>query len=81
MEIDFKKTLVLVDGREFREGWNCEHVYYVPPTSEHDYGRYFVIVNKQVRREVPVSGVLYLETERFDVPDNDNDEEFVGRTD
>jgi hypothetical protein len=81
-ETDFRKTLVLIDGREFREGWRqCEHIYYVPATSEHDYGRYFVIFNKRVRHEVPVSSVLFLETERFEVADADSDEEFIGRTD
>lgn len=50
VKTDFRKTLVLIDGREFREGWRqCEHIYYVPATSEHDYGRYFVIFNKRVR--------------------------------
>jgi len=78
---DFRKTLVLIDGREFREGRQCERIYYVPATSEHDYGRYFVIFNKRVRHEVPVSSVLFLETERFEVADADSDEEFIGRTD
>lgn len=59
MKTDFRKTLVLIDGREYREGFDgreyregwrqCEHIYYVPATSEHDYGRYFVIFNKRVR--------------------------------
>lgn len=81
VKTDFRKTLVLIDGREFREGRQCEHIYYVPATSEHDYGRYFVIFNKRVRHEVPVSSVLFLETERFEVADADSDEEFIGRTD
>jgi len=40
-----------------------------------------VIFNKRVRHEVPVSSVLFLETERFEVADADSDEEFIGRTD
>jgi len=75
-----RRMLVLIDGREFVTGNNCIQIR--PSLTEQYPEFYHIEVDKNIEIIVPITSVLFERVEHGQIEvGDDNDEEFVGRTD